>query len=663
MKFKRRFDGFLSEEHIWQQLLTLVVILIASFCIFWGISTVFFPGDFNWREIIALYLDPGVFDSYSERHTWFPLIITFVGIFVFTALLITVFTNVFSNISDSYRKGERRYKGLRGHTLILGANRMLIGMLTELKRDGSANDILVMTSSPVEVLRDKVEAYFGDKKFMKRLTFYYDERNNEANLREACARNAKDIFIIGEDGEVDHDSVSISCCEKLEVVCKDSPSPVHCFLVLDNQSSAEIYHYHTGKFSQDTQLQVDVVDIKEYVAEQTLLGQNGENQLSIDGNGIKPDTEQYVHFIVAGMTPMAKAMALTAAHLCHFPNFDSKTGERKTVITFIDYDIRRKRDVFVSEHQNLFMLSHYSDISFDVDGRMSIKAHTPDKEYGDFLDVAWEFVDADISSPEAKTYLTAAANDSKQQLAMAVCQESQEDNMSAALHLPSPIYDRSKNIPIYVHLWEQGDAITKANATGQFGHIYCFGTGTSADKDPLFKKRLERGQRVNYVYYTMNEDKPQFDYNKALQLWYANKESDKFSSIYCANSLKIKQNSFGDDLSAIGTPLFEVEHRRWVLSVLLLGQKAYPEKERETLKSTVLKERNRFPSKGKRETLENGERVSPKWEELRKVSKSVFLHIDIDSYDELVDNEEKDKDELLMLNYAFILGRLQTIIH
>lgn len=663
MKFKRKFDGFLSEEHIWQQLFTLAAILTASFFIFWGVSAMFFPGDFKWQEIIALYLDPGVFDSYSDKHTWFPLIITFVGIFVFTALLITVFTNVFSNISESYKKGERRYKGLRGHTLILGANRMLIGMLTELRRDSSTNDILIMTSSPVEELRDKVEAYFGDKKFMRRLTFYFDERNNEANLQEACARNAKDIFIIGEDGEVDHDSVSISCCEKLEVVCKDSPNPVHCFLVLDNQSSAEIYHYHTGKFSQDTQLQVDVVDIKEYVAEQTLLGQNGENQLSIDGHGIKPETEQYIHFIVSGMTPMAKAMALTAAHLCHFPNFDSRTGARKTVITFIDSDIKRKRDIFVSEHQNIFMLSHYSDLSFDSEGKMSVKAHTPDKEYGDFLDVVWEFVDADISSPEAKAYLTTAAADSAQQLAVAICQESQEDNMSAALHLPALLYDQSKNIPIYVHLWEQGDAITKANATGQFGHIYCFGTGTSADKDPLFKKRLERGQRVNYVYCTMNENNPQFDKNRSVQLWYANKESDKFSSIYCANSLKIKQNSFGDDLSAIGTSLYEVEHRRWVLSVLLLGQKAYPAKKRTALKSVILNERNRFPDKGKREILENGERVSPQWEELRNLSKSVFLHIDIDSYEGLVDEEEKDKDAMLMLNSAFILGKSKIIRH
>lgn len=660
MKLKRRFDGFLSEEHIWQQLFTLVIILIASFCIFLGISAIFFPGDFNWREIIALYLDPGVFDSYSERHTWFPLIITFVGIFVFTALLITVFTNVFSNISDAYRKGERRYRGLKDHTLILGANRMLIGMLAELKRDGSTNDILIMTSSPVEDLRDKVEAYFGDKMFMKRLTFYYDERNNEANLREACAKDAKDIFIIGEDGEVDHDSVSISCCEKLEVVCKDSLHPVHCFLVLDNQSSAEIYHYHTGKFSQNTQLQVDVVDIKEYVAEQTLLGQNGKNQLSIDGKGIRPDTEQYVHFIIAGMTPMAKAMALTAAHLCHFPNFDSKTGARKTLITFIDFDIKRKRDVFVSEHQNLFMLSHHSDISFDADSKAIVRAHTPDKEYGDFLDVAWEFVDADIQSPEAKAYLTAAADDSKQQLAVAICQESQEDNMSAALHLPSPLYDRAKNIPIYVHLWEQGDAITKANATGQFGHIYCFGTGTSADKDPLFKKRLERGQRVNYVYRALYpaEGMP---LGSIAEEWYTTSESDKFSSIYSANSIPIKKHSFGEDISSAGSvALCETEHRRWVLAELLLGFRPFTKKKLAEMKDEVAMDIKKYNDVNN--TSDATKDDSPTWKAAWKRRKIDFYHVDIVSFDDLIDKNEQDKDVKIMRNIPFILKETNIIV-
>lgn len=659
MRFKRRFDGFLSEEHIWQQMFTLVAILAASFFIFWGVSALFFPGDYKWQEIIALYLDPGVFDSYSDKHTWFPLIITFVGIFVFTALLITVFTNVFSNISESYRKGERRYKGLRGHTLILGANRMLIGMLKKLK-DVSTNDVLIMTTSPVEELRDKVEAYFGDKKFMKRLTFYYDDRNNEANLREACARNAKEIFIIGEDGEIDHDSVSISCCMKLEGICKDNPNPVHCFLVLDNQSSAEIYHYHTGKFSQGTQLQVDVVDIKEYVAEQTLLGQNGENQLPIDGHGIKPDTTQYVHFIISGMTPMAKAMALTAANLCHFPNFDSRTGARKTVITFIDYDIKRKRDIFVSEHQNLFMLSHYSDISFDSDGKMFVKAHAPDKEYGDFLDIAWEFVDADISSPEAKAYLTEAADDSDhQRLAVAICQESQEDNMSAALHLPASIYDRTKNIPIYVHLWEQGDAITKANATGQFGHIYCFGTGTSADKDPLFEERLERGQRVNYVYCVLYSGEGE-KVGSITEEWYKTIESSKFSSIYSANSIPVKMRSFGKDFSAVNSvSLCETEHRRWVLAELLLGFKPFTQKELVNLRAVVAQEIQEYNHT--HDSANATKDVSQAWKAAWGCRKKDFRHVDIVSFDELIDRNEQEKDIALMKNVPFVVGESDII--
>lgn len=659
MNFKRRFDGFLSEEHVKQQLLTLAIILLASFFIFWGISVIFFPGDYSWREIIALYLDPGVFDSYSDNHTWFPLTITFVGIFVFTALLITVFTNVFSNISDAYRKGERRYSGFKDHILILGASRMLIGMLSELRKDKTVKNILVVTSSPVEELRDKIEAYFGDKKFMTRLTFYFDERNNMNNLKEACAKDAREIFIIGEDGEVDHDSVSISCCEKLEMICRDSNNYVHCFLVLENQSAAEIYHYHAGRFSQDTHLRVDIIDIKEYVAEQTLLGQNGEGQLSIDGNGIKPETKEYVHFIISGMTPMAKAMALTAAHLCHFPNFDSKTGKRKTVITFIDYDIKRKRDIFVSEHQNIFMLSHFSDISFDVNGKPLVKTHVPDKEYCDFLDIAWEFVDADISSPEAKEYLVRVAADSDQQLAITICQESQEDNMSAALHLPASLYDRSKNIPIYVHLWEQGDAINKANATGQFGHIYCFGTGTSADKDPLFRKRLERGKRVNYVYNTL--------YNSDVRSlsdidfeWYMSMESNKFSSIYNANSIPMKMRSFPSNFSsADNVALCETEHRRWMLAELLLGFKPFTKKELIELKEAVEKDIQDY---NQMHGVSNGTKDdSASWKNVWNSRKTTFKHVDIVSFDDLIDKKEQEKDIALIVNIPFIIGISNTV--
>lgn len=642
MRLKRKFDGFLSEDHMRQQLLALVCILAASFFIFWGISVIFFQNSFKWQEIIALYLDPGVFGNDIDNHDIFRLIITTVGIFVFTALLITVFTNIFSNISEAYKKGERRYKGIKGHTVILGANHMLIGMLSRLRLEGSDNDILVVTSSPVEEVRDKIEAYFGDQKFMRRLTFYFDERDNAINLSEACVKTAKEIFIIGEDGEVDHDSVSIRCCEKIEKICKDAKKKIRCYLVLDYQSSADVYHYYTKKFSQDTQLLVDVIDIKEYVAEQTLLGLNGEGQLPIDGKGIKKNDSVCVNFLISGFTPMALAMAKTAAHLCHFPNFIQMTGENRSVITFIDSDMKGKMNRFVSEHSNLFDLSHYTYISFDQQGHTREVKFAPKAEYGDFIDVEWVFVDADIFAPECRRYLDALACDKKQHLAVAICHSSQEDNTAIALHLPSSLYDKSKNIPIYVHLWEQGDVLGKANATNQFGNIYCFGTGTVADRDPLFRERLCRGQRVNDVYSHL------FSGPK----WYNLPESHKFSSIYCANSIPVKQRSFGDELDEQDRCICDTEHRRWVMSELLLGFKAYTNAERESYKAKV------------REEMQAGAKKvdSATWCELHKVLRpKTFFHIDIDAFESLVDEDERLKDVALMKNIPYILGETNII--
>lgn len=640
MKFKRRFDGFLSEEHIVQQLLALILVLVASFFIFWGISALFYGSIFQWQDIIALYLDPGVFGGAGE-HDAFRLIITFVGIFVFTALLITVFTNVFSNISEAYKKGERRYKGLRGHTVILGANRMLMGMLSRLRTDGSNNPILIMTTSPVESLRDKVEAYFGDEHFMNRLYFYFDERDNENNLKEACIIEAKEVFIIGEEGEVDHDSVSISCCEKLEKICAGPGLAIKCFLVLDSQSSADVYHYYGRKFSDNTRLKVDVIDIKEYIAEQTLLGLNGNEQLPIDGRGIGKESDKYLNFIVYGFTPMAKAMTRTAALLCHFPNFDEKANAKRTVITVIDSDIKSKMNRFISEYSNLFSLSHYKYITFDDNGEISTIHFKPLKEYGDFLDIEWVFVDTDISSLECKNYVESLANDEYQTLAVAICQESQANNISTALHLPEKIYDKARNIPIYVHLWERGDVINKAYETGQFGNIYCFGTGTIADRDPLFRDRLDRGQRVNSVYAKL--------YNGPE--WYDSIEANKFSSIYCANSIPVKERSFGENLLEQNYDVCATEHRRWVIGELLLGFKAYTERERTDYKQKVVSETLEYGTKSKSET----------WKWLKSQRGITYKHIDIDAFDSLVDEEEKRKDIAIVVNIPYILSEINEI--
>ena len=103
-KLKRRFDETLSEGR-GMQLLWLVVITGFSFTIFWTIiSIVFKDGSISWQDLIALFLDPGAFGG-AGVHDIFRLIAALCGVFLFSALLISVVSNIFENISSSFKNG------------------------------------------------------------------------------------------------------------------------------------------------------------------------------------------------------------------------------------------------------------------------------------------------------------------------------------------------------------------------------------------------------------------------------------------------------------------------------------------------------------------------------------------------------------------------------
>ena len=71
---------------------------------------------------------------------------------------------------------------------------------------------------------------------------------------------------------------------------------------------------------------------------------------------------------------------------------------------------------------------------------------------------------------------------------------------------------------------------------------------------------------VNALYLVGKEGFNNFDYYHA---WYDAKESDKFASIYCANALNFRWVNF--DPNGDREPLYEAEHRRWMMTKLLMG--------------------------------------------------------------------------------------------
>jgi len=669
---KRKFEETLSEGR-GMQLLWLMIIIISVIVLFWAVVAFIFRDEsLAWQDLLALFLDPGCFGGVGV-HDGFRLVATLLGMFLFSALLISVVSNIFENIANSFKNGDSRYKH-EGHILILGGGHQLSSMVYALIDEDSPytqEDIVVLTTQSVDSLRTKIFSLpfltkEKVKSLKKRMTFYYGERDNDNNLtNRELAKRAKVIYIIGEDGECDHDSISIRCCKKLQRICSETPSGlIKCFLILNDSSSVEVYKYITDvETSSGTNLRVDVIDSNQYLAEQVLVADHdGKDEVeypkidyrSIERDGcsfkqivgLREGDTNYVHFVISGTSDIAMAMAMTAAHICHFPNYDA--GKKRTVISFVDNDMKTKSDNIISSLPSLFKLSHYEFVSFDSSSIPNITKFVPNEEYGDFLDIEWQFIDADLNSPGMKALLEEWANDPEQSLSLAICNEVQKDNTFNALHLPSVIY--SSGCPIFVYQQEYGDVLSLAKQTEQFGNIHTFGMASNIQDDPLFISRSKIGQRVNFIYNQAYGDKNGIKYDDPESAWYSIPEAHKYSSIYCANAMYMRGRSFGieetldiEKLTAVQRQsLYEVEHRRWMMSALLLGYSPVPTAERKEWKE-------------RRMSGDSGTAKAAK-EEYKLLKSKHFIHLDITPFEDLIPSEQ-EKDKLLIDKLPYIMGK------
>lgn len=542
---KQKFDKMLTHGMGSQLLLLLFAVVL--FFVFFLLISLMFGWNYGWQDIIALFLDPGGFGGAGE-HDGFRLIVTVVGILLFSTLLISVVNNIFDNISTSAKTGVMRYK-VKGHILILGSDRHLMPMLEAFSLVKSRQTIVIMTENDVEELSAEVDAHFTDDRFMNRIVFYRGNWDTEDDLRTAYPQFAERIYVIGESNDTDHDSKNMRCCAQLKKLCKGAKNKINCFVMMESGSTIDMYMKETESLSTDT-LKIDIVNSREYAAEQMLAW---TNFLPV----IRANDPHYSHFVILGTGSMAKAVAFTVAHNSHYPRLDGAI--RPTRISIIGESMKTWMDNLIASRPSLFEHSHYTYTR--PDGQ--VMTHQPDEE---ILDVEWDFIDMRDSSPEARSILDQWASDREHQyLRIAICHEQQPERIASMLHLPKAFYDKKHPIPICVYLEEGGEIALRAMQTGQYGIIKPFGPGMGVVSDPLFELRSQRGILVNAIYLVGKAGLNGFDYHSA---WYDAKESDKFASIYCANALNFRWVNF--DPLGDREPLYEAEHRRWMMTKLLM---------------------------------------------------------------------------------------------
>lgn len=597
---------------------------------------------------------------------WWQAIAYLIGAVFFSGVTITFVGNWLSNRQEAYIKGTVRY-WFEDHLLFLGGSRIILPMIKTIAGDKDLNklDIVVLSSIDIEHLRNDIDRTLSPKvrKALK-ITVLAGDHYDSDTLKSVHVNLARKIYIAGDylSGS-EHDSENVACWEAAKTLCegrKNTP----CFLYLSRASSVQLFNRRNDN-SSDCCLDTTIINFLESVAQRVLVHNRTENKYypALDRNGIGPNDDRTVHVVITGTTSMSFAMAITAAHLCHFPNcVDQQTFEiipsRRTKITYITPNMKEEMNFITSHLASLFKLSHYTYIKDDFK-----IAKKPDAHYGDFLDIEWEFLDGSIADgwviDKMKEYYDDCVNKQTTYLTVALCESDADKNIAAAVYLPSEFHrivrndddsvNYEKTIPLLVYQPKNETLVRNVHDDTKFyENMFAFGSQKES-YDPSIRQRIKEGKRINYIYdkgldyQYLTSDQDELD-----RQWREKKYVEQMSNIYCANHIGVKLRSVGigekelncgDKIPKNYIKLMAVvEHNRWNIEKLLVGFEPLEQLRRQEFKNS---ETNRkIPEDVKKE--------------IKKLKDKQYIHNCIAPFNELLEGS-KDYDYLIVKNLTDVL--------
>lgn len=321
----------------------------------------------------------------------------------------------------------------------------------------------------------------------------------------------------------------------------------------------------------------------------------------LDREPIGADSKQTVHLVISGFDKQAEAVALNAALVAHFPNYDCNDSvPLRTRITIIDSDIKARRDDFLAMYQHLFDNSFYRTV--DIKDR-KCEMHRP-IYYGqrkDFVDVEWEFVDGSINDETVRQKLVAWVQDERQQLTVVVSHENDEKNLSQCVSLPAEIYER--HIPVFVRQ-RQGGLADSVKQSLIYNNVYPFGMEDCGYDVTLPLVRMAK--MLNYFYdysYSHKKDDTQepptvLPSEDVEEAWRKVK-SYKFrlSNICNVMTISSKMHSLGHDTDDVDKfyaltadeihSLAATEHNRWSVERLMMGCRPCTDEEKTEIRNNI----------------------------------------------------------------------------
>lgn len=311
----------------------------------------------------------------------------------------------------------------------------------------------------------------------------------------------------------------------------------------------------------------------------------------LDYEPITIHSDKHVHLVIFGMDEIAEALAIQAAHIAHYPNY-VRNHFLRTRITIISENVEIQSEDFIKRYRHLFDNSYYRIVKPSEEKAVSV-FHRPMYEgrREDFVDVEWEFVEAEWWDSEVREKLKLWAQDDKQLLTVVMADKDADRNVAMSLFLPDELYQLS--IPI--HKYNPNDVEYDVTM-------------------PL----VQMAKNVNYIYDRCYHDNfknwqgqvlssVEIDIEERERLWADLSSVKRWSSIYNAMTIPSKMRSVGlgeddwDKFYDISQQdieiLAQVEHNRWNVEELILGYRPCTDEEQDKIAADIETQKDAFKAR------------------------------------------------------------------
>lgn len=477
--------------------------------------------------------------------------------------------------------GQKRYKWIRNHIVIIGYTPYSASIIINLmqKEENATSPLIILTMQPPKTLRAELRSLLP-KAIEERIIIYAGSPVAEGHIKQLNLHLATAVYVTLEGKE--WDSAYARALSTLPSLAKyalprTNLLPVNLLInddkAYENSQSLNIpesFKQHDGVQTLD----VHIYNVYENWARllwsyDGLKNKNGDYVYdALDFESLE-NTDKYVHLVIVAFNNMGKALLNEAIRVCHYVNFDAKTGRGKTRITVIDPKAESYQRNYRASYP--FIAQQVKDI-----------------------DIA--FVPATVEDEAVRAQLREWATDEQQLLTVAICIGNPDIAMQAALNLPEEVFFTYANgtlkhrsrVLVRQTVRSGIQELFDANSE-HYAHLKTFGMYYEGANIDLLNDDVEIC--VNGLYSEQYYDNiDQIDRIEQLnvlekfpawqQLWYQTSEMNRQKTRYQIDM----HRSFFAYMHRKGIPmghiltdqtlieqLAEVEHRRWNALISLLN--------------------------------------------------------------------------------------------